>query len=74
MGIGLRRPSEAWDRFGGVSTEIAPDDIVRTHAQAASQERSPLLVLEPLASFLDSRGLGAGEIEAVPIGGTDTPT
>ena len=51
-----------------MSTEIAPDDIVATHAQAAGQERPPLLVLEPLARFLDSEGLGAGEIRAVPIG------
>jgi aminoglycoside phosphotransferase (APT) family kinase protein len=51
-----------------VSTEIAPDDIVATPEQAACQQRPPLLVLEPLARFLDSEGLGAGEISASPIG------
>ncbi len=51
-----------------MSTEIAPDDIVRTHEQAAANERPPLLVLEPLARFLDAHGLGEGEIEAMPIG------
>jgi aminoglycoside phosphotransferase (APT) family kinase protein len=51
-----------------VSTAIAPDDIVQTAAQARSNSRPPLLVLEPLAAFLDGHGLGEGEIEASPIG------
>jgi aminoglycoside phosphotransferase (APT) family kinase protein len=51
-----------------VSTAIAPDDIVRTPEQAEGNERPPLLVLEPLKAFLDARGLGEGELEAVPIG------
>jgi aminoglycoside phosphotransferase (APT) family kinase protein len=51
-----------------VSTAIAPDDIVETAAQAAGNERPPLLVLEPLRAFLDAHGLGEGEIEAEPIG------
>jgi aminoglycoside phosphotransferase (APT) family kinase protein len=51
-----------------VSTAIAPDDIVRTAAQAQGNERLPLLVLEPLMAFLDEHGLGEGEIEASPIG------
>jgi aminoglycoside phosphotransferase (APT) family kinase protein len=51
-----------------VSTAIAPDDIVRTPAQASANERPPLLVLEPLMAFLDEHGLGEGEIEARPIG------
>jgi aminoglycoside phosphotransferase (APT) family kinase protein len=54
--------------FGPVSTAIAPDDIVQTAEQAAGNERPPLLVLEPLAAFLDAHGLGEGEIEASPIG------
>src|SRR3954471_6321603 len=48
--------------------EIAPDDVVRTHAEAAAQERPPLLVLEPLLAFLDREGLGAGEPEIPAIG------
>jgi aminoglycoside phosphotransferase (APT) family kinase protein len=51
-----------------VSTAIAPDDIVETAAEAERNSRPPLLVLEPLAAFLDEHGLGAGEIEASPIG------
>jgi aminoglycoside phosphotransferase (APT) family kinase protein len=51
-----------------VSTAIAPDDIVRTPAEAQHNSRPPLLVLEPLAEFLDEHGLGEGEIEASPIG------
>jgi aminoglycoside phosphotransferase (APT) family kinase protein len=48
--------------------EIAPDDIVRTHAEGAAQERAPLLVLDPLLAFLDTQGLGAGEPEISAIG------
>jgi aminoglycoside phosphotransferase (APT) family kinase protein len=51
-----------------VSTAIAPDDIVQTAAEGSANERVPLLVLEPLAAFLDAHGLGEGEIEASPIG------
>jgi aminoglycoside phosphotransferase (APT) family kinase protein len=48
--------------------EIAPDDIVRTHAEGAANDRSPLLVLDPLLAFLDARGLGEGEPEIAAIG------
>jgi aminoglycoside phosphotransferase (APT) family kinase protein len=51
-----------------VSASIAPDDIVHTTADAQLNSRPPLLVLEPLAEFLDEHGLGEGEIEAIPIG------
>jgi len=51
-----------------VSTSIAPDDIVQTSAEAEGNSRPPLLVLEPLRRFLDAHELGAGEIEASPIG------
>jgi aminoglycoside phosphotransferase (APT) family kinase protein len=51
-----------------VSTAIAPDDIVQTPEEASGNERPPLLVLEPLAAFLDAHDLGEGEIEASPIG------
>jgi aminoglycoside phosphotransferase (APT) family kinase protein len=49
---------------------IAHDDIVATHAEAADNERPPLLVLEPLLAFLDAHGLGAGDADPViaPIG------
>ena len=43
-------------------------DVVGTPAQAAGLELEPLLVLEPLAAFLDAVGLGAGPIEATAIG------
>ena len=51
-----------------MSMTIAPDDIVRRHADAAVNARPPLLVLEPLSGFLDEHGLGQGEIEVSPIG------
>ena len=54
--------------FRAVSAPIAPDDIVRTAAEGQANSRPPLLVLEPLAAFLDERGLGSGEIMATPVG------
>ena len=47
---------------------IAPDDLVRTHEEAAGNEREPLLVVEPLVAFLDERGLGSGSLDVEPIG------
>ena len=48
---------------------LAADDVVRTHEEAAAQEREALLVLDPLLAFLDSKGLGSGsEPEIAPIG------
>ncbi len=47
---------------------LAPDDVVRTHEDAAAQEREPLVVLEPLLAFLDGHGLGQGEARIAPIG------
>jgi aminoglycoside phosphotransferase (APT) family kinase protein len=47
---------------------LAPDDVVADHAQAAANERPPLLVVEPLRRFLEQRGLGAGELRAEEIG------
>ncbi len=47
---------------------IAPDDIVRTHADADTNERPPLVVVEPLMAFLDAAGLGSGELEIAPVG------
>jgi aminoglycoside phosphotransferase (APT) family kinase protein len=51
-----------------MSATVAPDDIVATHADVAPDAREPLLVLEPLAAFLDAHGIGAGELRAQPIG------
>jgi aminoglycoside phosphotransferase (APT) family kinase protein len=51
-----------------VTTEVAPDDVVRTHAEGAANEREPLLVLAPLVEFLDAHGLGAGDVEVAPLG------
>jgi aminoglycoside phosphotransferase (APT) family kinase protein len=47
---------------------IADDDLVRTHEEAAANERPPLLVLDPLVAFLDEAGLGSGEPEIAPVG------
>ena len=54
--------------FRAVSTQVAPDDVVRTHAEGAANEREPLLVLDPLLAFLDAHGLGAGDVEVTPVG------
>ena len=52
-----------------MSIAPAPDDVVRTHAEAAGNQREPLLVLEPLAQFLSTSGLDAPpELSATPIG------
>src|SRR6185437_3264262 len=48
---------------------VAPDDIVRTHAEAAANPREPLIVLEPLAEVLAVSGLDApDDLAATPIG------
>ncbi|HEX7301146.1 MAG TPA: phosphotransferase family protein [Solirubrobacteraceae bacterium] len=52
-----------------MSSYPAPDDVVRTHAEGQANRREPLLVLDPLLAFLDDHGLGAGEVEAAPLGG-----
>jgi aminoglycoside phosphotransferase (APT) family kinase protein len=46
----------------------APDDIVRSHAEAERNDRPPLLVVEPLRAFLDEHRLGSGGLEAEPLG------
>jgi len=50
------------------AASMSSPDIVDTRQEAEALERPPLLVREPLAAFLDAEGLGAGEIEAEPIG------
>ncbi|MDW5593774.1 phosphotransferase family protein [Conexibacter stalactiti] len=47
---------------------MSEPSIVDTPAQAAALELPPLLVREPLAAFLDARGLGSGPLDASPIG------
>jgi aminoglycoside phosphotransferase (APT) family kinase protein len=47
---------------------IAPDDVVRRRADRSPGARAPLLVLEPLAAYLDAHGLGAGDLEVEPLG------
>jgi aminoglycoside phosphotransferase (APT) family kinase protein len=52
-----------------MSQTIAGDDIVQTHAQAAGNQREPLLVLEPLRDYLQAVGLPApAKLDARPIG------
>jgi aminoglycoside phosphotransferase (APT) family kinase protein len=46
----------------------AGDDVVARFADVAQGGRPPLLVLEPLAAFLDAHGIGSGPIEPTPIG------
>jgi aminoglycoside phosphotransferase (APT) family kinase protein len=48
--------------------EIAPDDVVRTFDEVAEGGRPPLLVLNPLLSFLEAQGLGDGEPSISAIG------
>jgi aminoglycoside phosphotransferase (APT) family kinase protein len=48
---------------------LAPDDVVHTPEEAASNAREPLLVLEPLRAFLSESGLDAPpDLDASPIG------
>jgi aminoglycoside phosphotransferase (APT) family kinase protein len=48
---------------------LAPDDVVRTRAEAAANAREPLIVLEPLAAVLAQAGLEApDDLRAAPIG------
>jgi aminoglycoside phosphotransferase (APT) family kinase protein len=52
-----------------MASTLAPDDIVRTHADAAGHTREPLIVLEPLIEWLAANGLEAPEdLTLVPIG------
>jgi aminoglycoside phosphotransferase (APT) family kinase protein len=52
-----------------MATSLAPDDVVRTHAEAAANAREPLVVLEPLIEWLAASGLEAPEdLAASPIG------
>ena len=52
-----------------MTVSLAPDDVVRTHAEAAANAREPLIVLDPLTRLLEAHGLDASEdLTATPIG------
>jgi aminoglycoside phosphotransferase (APT) family kinase protein len=52
-----------------VTVTLAPDDIVRTQAEAEGNQREPLLVIDPLIEFLAGSGLPAPEdLGAEPVG------
>jgi aminoglycoside phosphotransferase (APT) family kinase protein len=52
-----------------MATALAPDDVVRTHAEAAGNKREPLIVLEPLIEWLAANGLDApADLSVTPIG------
>ena len=52
-----------------MAVALAPDDVVRTHAEGARNAREPLLVIEPLLEFLAANGLDSpSELEAAAIG------
>ena len=52
-----------------MAATLAPDDVVRTHAEAAANAREPLIVLDALAEFLAASGLDAPDnLSASPIG------
>jgi aminoglycoside phosphotransferase (APT) family kinase protein len=52
-----------------MSVTLAPDDVVRTHADAADNAREPLLVLDPLIGFLAENGLRAPpDLSGEPVG------
>ena len=55
-----------------MSTAIAPDDIVATFAEAEGNDRPPLLVLEPLARFLERPPDPLGETGQRHRGGTNS--
>ena len=50
-----------------MSAAQAPDDVVRTREEGEANEREPLLVLEPLAAFLEANGLEASDA-VEPVG------
>jgi aminoglycoside phosphotransferase (APT) family kinase protein len=52
-----------------MTVSLAPDDIARTHAEAAANSREPLIVLDPLRRLLAARGLEASDdLSVTPIG------
>ena len=55
-------------RFGYRARRMLSAEIVETPEEAREQELEPLIVREPLARFLDSKGLGGGTVEIERIG------
>jgi aminoglycoside phosphotransferase (APT) family kinase protein len=52
-----------------MTATLAPDDVVRTHADGATNSREPLIVIDPLITFLRAAGLdGPADLEVTPIG------
>jgi aminoglycoside phosphotransferase (APT) family kinase protein len=52
-----------------MTVALAPDDVVRTHAEGQANSREPLLVVEPLREFLAANGLSApAALDVVPVG------
>ncbi len=52
-----------------MSVALAPDDVVRTHAEGSANEREPLLVLDSLIEFLGNSDLDAPpDLTVAPIG------
>ncbi|MEN3283382.1 MAG: hypothetical protein V7607_4522 [Solirubrobacteraceae bacterium] len=49
-------------------SRAAADDVVRTSEECVANGRAPLLVLDPLRTFLDEHGIGDGDLRAEPIG------
>src|SRR4051794_9841152 len=64
----LRRSTLATSFRFAMPVAQAPDDVVRTHAEARANDRPPLLVVEPLRAFLDEHGLGTGDLAIEPLG------
>ena len=50
-----------------MSAAQAPDDVVRTREEGEANEREPLLVLDPLAAFLEANGLEPSD-DVEPVG------
>jgi aminoglycoside phosphotransferase (APT) family kinase protein len=64
-----RAQARAGTLADAMTATLAPDDIVRTHDEGAANAREPLLVVEPLLTFLRAAGLDAPEdIDAEHIG------
>ncbi len=52
-----------------MTVALAPDDVVRSRAEAEGNAREPLVVLEPLLGFLRANGLAApAGLDVAPIG------
>ena len=50
-----------------MTTALAPDDVVATHAAAAAHEREPLVVTEPLLAFLVEHDLAPASADELAV-------